>query len=287
MSETFDTTVENAWCPGCGNFAILNAVKKALERTGKAKHEIVLVSGIGQAAKLPHHVDVNVFNGLHGRALPAALAIRMANPSLTVVVTSGDGDIYGEGGNHFVHNIRRNPDIAVFVHDNQVYGLTKGQPSPTSDPGWTGSLQRSGVIAGPFPPLAAAIALGCGFVARSLAADVEFTADLMVRAIAHKGFALVDILQPCVTFNRKNTYQWYGKMAYKLPPDHDAADRVRAFELSLEWEERIPIGVLYRREDRPCFEELHPGVGDPPLHARETPADAVRDLLRKRLFTLS
>jgi 2-oxoglutarate ferredoxin oxidoreductase subunit beta len=210
----------------------------------------------------------------------------MANPSLTVVVTSGDGDIYGEGGNHFVHNIRRNPDIAVFVHDNQVYGLTKGQPSPTSDPGWSGSLQRAGVIASPFPPLAVAVALGCGFVARGLAADVEFTADLMVRAIAHKGFALVDILQPCVTFNKKNTYQWYGKMAYKLPPDHDAADRVRAFELSLEWEERIPIGVLYRRDDRPAFEDLHPGVGDPPLHARETPPDAVRDLLRKRLFTL-
>lgn len=138
MSGIFDTDVESAWCPGCGNVAILDAVKKALERTGKAKHEIVLVSGIGQAAKLPHHVDVNVFNGLHGRALPAALAIRMANPSLTVVVTSGDGDIYGEGGNHLVHNIRRNPDIAVFVHDNQVYGLTKGQPSPPATPGGQG-----------------------------------------------------------------------------------------------------------------------------------------------------
>ncbi|MBP2679922.1 MAG: pyruvate ferredoxin/flavodoxin oxidoreductase, beta subunit [Deltaproteobacteria bacterium] len=191
MGDPFDTAVENAWCPGCGNFPILNAVKKALGRTGKGKHEIVLVSGIGQAAKLPHYVDVNVFNGLHGRALPAALAIKMANPSLEVVVTSGDGDIYGEGGNHFVHNIRRNPDIAVFVHDNQVYGLTKGQPSPTSDPGWTGSLQRAGVISGPFPPLAVAIALGCGFVARALASDVEHTAELMYQAIAHKGFALV------------------------------------------------------------------------------------------------
>ncbi|MBP2684609.1 MAG: pyruvate ferredoxin/flavodoxin oxidoreductase, beta subunit [Deltaproteobacteria bacterium] len=303
MSGIFDTDVENAWCPGCGNFPILNAVKKALERTGKAKHEIVLVSGIGQAAKLPHHVDVNVFNGLHGRALPAALAIRMADPSLTVVVTSGDGDLYGEGGNHFLHNIRRNPDygeggnhflhdirrnpdIAVFVHDNQVYGLTKGQPSPTSDPGWTGSLQRAGVISGPFPPLAVAIALGCGFVARGYAADVDFTADLMVRAIAHKGFALVDILQPCVTFNKKNTYEWYGKMVYKISADHDVTDRKRAFDLSLEWEERIPIGVLYRREDRPTFEELHPGVGDSPLHERGTSPEDVRDLLRKRLFTL-
>lgn len=282
MGEGFDSGVENSWCPGCGNFGILNSVKKALESTGREKHEIVLVSGIGQAAKLPHYVDVNVFNGLHGRALPAAAAIRMANPGLTVVVTSGDGDIYGEGGNHFLHNIRRNVDISVFVHDNQVYGLTKGQPSPTSDPGWAGSLQRSGVISGPFPPLAVAIALGCGFVARAYAADIDFTADLMARAIAFRGFALVDILQPCVTFNKKNTWQWYGRMAYKLPEDHDPSDRMKAFQLALEWEERIPLGVLYRKE-RPTFEAMHPVVAaGPPLHERETPEESIRELLRKR-----
>ncbi|MGB3097110.1 MAG: 2-oxoacid:ferredoxin oxidoreductase subunit beta [Candidatus Deferrimicrobiaceae bacterium] len=281
MVDRFDTDFENAWCPGCGNFGILNAVKKALEATGKEKHEVVLVSGIGQAAKLPHQVDVNVFNGLHGRALPAAAAIKMANPGLTVIVTSGDGDIYGEGGNHFIHNVRRNVDIALFVHDNQVYGLTKGQPSPTSDAGWTGSLQRSGVISGPFPPLAVALALGCGFVARGYAADPEFTADLMLQAIRFPGFALVDILQPCVTFNKKNTFQWYGKVAYKLPPDHDVADRGKALTLALEWEERIPLGVLYRKE-KPTFEQLHPQISGPPLFERETPEEAVRTLLRRR-----
>jgi len=285
MNGTFDTDVEKAWCPGCGNFSILLAVKKALEGTGKPKHEIVLVSGIGQAAKLPHHVDVNVFNGLHGRALPAALAIKMSNPSLTVVVTSGDGDMYGEGGNHFIHNIRRNPDIAVFVHDNKVYGLTKGQPSPTTDPGWAGSLQRSGVTSTPFPPLAVAIALGCGFVARALATDVEHTADLMSRAIAHRGFALVDILQPCITFNKKNTAQWYGRTTYKLPADHDPTDRPRALELAMEGEERIALGVLFLQE-RPSLEDVHPGVGDPPLHSRETAEEAVREMLRKRVLTL-
>lgn len=279
--ERLDTGVENAWCPGCGNFGILKAVRKALERAGKEKHEIVLVSGIGQAAKLPHYVDVNVFNGLHGRALPAAAAIRMANPGLTVVVASGDGDIYGEGGNHLLHNIRRNVDIAVFVHDNQVYGLTKGQPSPTADTGWAGSLQRSGVLSGPFPPLAVALALGCGFVARGFAADIDFTADLMARAIAFRGFALVDVLQPCVTFNKKNTYQWYGRMAYKLPEDYDPSDRAKAFTLALEWEERIPLGLLYRKE-RPTFEELHPAVAGPPLHARETPAESIRGFLKRR-----
>ncbi|HEU5359740.1 MAG TPA: thiamine pyrophosphate-dependent enzyme [Candidatus Deferrimicrobiaceae bacterium] len=284
MGKSFDSGVESAWCPGCGNFGILNAVKKALEATAKEKHEIVLVSGIGQAAKLPHHVDVNVFNGLHGRALPAAAAIKMANPALTVVVTSGDGDIYGEGGNHFLHNIRRNVDLSLFVHDNQVYGLTKGQASPTSDVGWAGSLQRSGVIAGPFPPLAVALALGCGFVARGYAADLDFTADLMLQAIRFPGFALVDILQPCVTFNKKNTYQWYGRMAYKIPPDHDATDRVRAFSLALEWEEKIPLGVLYRKE-RPTFERTHPTIPGPPLCDREVSEEQVRALLARRLAT--
>ncbi|MGA6993158.1 MAG: 2-oxoacid:ferredoxin oxidoreductase subunit beta [Candidatus Deferrimicrobiaceae bacterium] len=281
MVGRFDSDVESAWCPGCGNFGILNAVKKALEATGKQKNEVVLVSGIGQAAKLPHYVDVNVFNGLHGRALPAAAAIKMANPGLTVVVTSGDGDIYGEGGNHFLHTVRRNVDIALFVHDNQVYGLTKGQPSPTSDPGWTGSLQRSGVISGPFPPLSVALALGCGFVARGYAADLDFTADLMLQAIRFPGFALVDILQPCVTFNKKNTYDWYGKMAYKLPADHDVTDREKALALAGEWEERIPLGVLYRKE-RPMFGERHPQVPGLPLGERETPEEAVRALLRRR-----
>ena len=282
MGNPFDSGVENAWCPGCGNFGILNAVRKALAETGKEKHEIVLVSGIGQAAKLPHYVDVNVFNGLHGRALPAAAAIKMANPSLTVVVTSGDGDIYGEGGNHFLHNIRRNVDIALFVHDNQVYGLTKGQASPTSDIGWPGSLQRAGVVSGPFPPLAVALAMGCGFVARGFAADPDFTADLMLQAIRFPGFALVDILQPCVTFNKKNTYEWYGKMAYKLPEGHDVADRVRAFALALEWEERIPLGVLYRKE-RATLGQLHPQIPGPPLCDRDTPEEKVRALLARRL----
>ena len=282
MENPFDSGVENAWCPGCGNFGILIAVRKALTKTGKEKHEIVLVSGIGQAAKLPHYVDVNVFNGLHGRALPAAAAIKMANPSLTVVVTSGDGDIYGEGGNHFLHNIRRNVDIALFVHDNQVYGLTKGQASPTSDIGWPASLQRAGVVSGPFPPLAVALAMGCGFVARGFAADPDFTADLMLQAIRFPGFALVDILQPCVTFNKKNTYEWYGKMAYKLPEGHDVADRVRAFALALEWEERIPLGVLYRKE-RPTFGQLHPQIPGPPLCDRDTPEEKVRALLARRL----
>lgn len=283
MSEApFDTGVENAWCPGCGNFGILKSLALALEKLSLPRHEVMLVSGIGQAAKLPHYVDVNVFNGLHGRALPAACGIKLANPGLAVIVTSGDGDIYGEGGNHLIHNIRRNVDIAVFVHDNQVYGLTKGQASPTSDVGWSGPMQRSGVVSGPLRPLAIALAAGCGFVARAYAADVEFTAELMAEAIRFRGFALLDILQPCVTFNRKNTYQWYGKMVRRIPAGHDVADPMKAYALAMEWEEGIPVGVLYRKE-RPTLSDVHPMAQGKPLHERETPPEAFRPLLQKRM----
>ena len=182
-----------AWCPGCGNFAILKTFKETMVELNIEPHQLMVVSGIGQAAKFPHYTKCNTFNGLHGRTLPVATGIRLANHEMLVIAVAGDGDCYGEGGNHLMAAMRRNINVKLFVHDNQVYGLTKGQPSPTSDPGWAGSLQRSGVIAGPFPPLAAAIALGCGFVARGLAADVEFTADLMVRAIAHKGFQWVSV----------------------------------------------------------------------------------------------
>ena len=257
MSGIFDTDVENAWCPGCGNFPILDAVKKALERTGKAKHEIVLVSGIGQAAKLPHHVDVNVFNGLHGRALPAAVGAKIANRALTVLVTTGDGDCYGEGGNHFLHNIRRNVDITLIVHDNQIYGLTKGQASPTTDAGVPTKVQPRGVILEPFHPLETAIALGCGFVARGVSSDSDHLTALITAGVGHRGFSLIDVLQPCVSFNKINTHEWYAKRVYKVneDPSYNPADKAAAYQKAGEWGDRIPVGILYQRA-RPCYGEL-------------------------------
>jgi 2-oxoglutarate ferredoxin oxidoreductase subunit beta len=249
----FDTDI--AWCPGCGNFAILRTLDKAIAAAGVDRRKLVLVSGIGQAAKLPHYTQANVFNGLHGRALPAAAGIKLANQDLEVVITSGDGDMYGEGGNHFLHNLRRNVGVKAFVHNNQVYGLTKGQASPTSDLGFVTKVQTHGVVSPPFNPLAIAIAEDCSFVARSFAGDPKHLLEMMVAALQHKGgFTLLDILQPCPTFNKVNTYQWYRERVKPIPDAHDAYDRAKALELAFHWGDEIPIGILYLSK-RPSFEE--------------------------------
>ena len=239
-----------AWCPGCGDFGIQNAVKKALVKLGRRPQDILLVSGIGQAAKLPHYVKANCFNGLHGRALPPAAAAKIANRELTVIVTTGDGDCYGEGGNHFIHNIRRNVDITVVVHDNQIYGLTKGQASPTTGQGQVTKVQVNGVILEPVQPLALAIAMGAGFVARGFSGDPEHLAGLIVAGVQHRGFALIDVLQPCVSFNKVNTYEWYNRRVYKIEPpqQYNPSDRIAAFQKALEWGDKIPLGIIYQTE---------------------------------------
>ena len=248
-----------AWCPGCGNFPILKTFNEALEQSGLDRRKLVLVSGIGQAAKLPHYPDepVNVFNGLHGRALPAATGIKLANHDLTVVITSGDGDMYGEGGNHFLHAVRRNIGVKAFVHNNQVYGLTKGQASPTSDAGFVTKIQTHGVTAAPMNPLAIAIVEGASFVARSFSGDRDHLRQMMLAALAAEGFCLLDILQPCVTFNRVNTNKWYKDRVKPIADEHDPTDRTAALELALKWGDEIPIGVYYRSE-RPAFEKTLP-----------------------------
>ncbi|MFA4842949.1 MAG: 2-oxoacid:ferredoxin oxidoreductase subunit beta, partial [Candidatus Omnitrophota bacterium] len=238
--QDFKSNDEVAWCPGCGDFGILNALKKALVKLGKPPKDILLVSGIGQAAKLPHYIKCNCFNGLHGRALPVAVAAKIVNPNLTVIVTTGDGDCYGEGGNHFLHNIRRNVDITVIVHNNQIYGLTKGQASPTTDEGHITKVQTQGVILKAFQPLEVAVALGAGFVARGYSADSEYLSDLILQGINHKGFALIDVLQPCVAFNKINTYEWYAKRIYKINEgiNYNPQDKTAALEKAAEWGER-------------------------------------------------
>jgi len=243
-----------AWCPGCGNFQILDLVKDVLARMELDPTQVVMVSGIGQAAKIPHYIRTNVFNGLHGRALPPATAIKAVNPTLTVIAESGDGDMYGEGGNHFIHTIRRNPDIVNIVHDNMVYGLTQGQASPTSREGFVTPVQVEGVILEPFNPLAVASALRASFVARIYCGDREHASMVLERAIKHKGYALVDILQPCVTYNKVNTYKWYKEHTYKLDDDHDPSDRVKAFSRAIE-EDPLPLGIFYEEKDRPSFEK--------------------------------
>ncbi len=250
----YNSNDEIAWCPGCGNFGILNAVKKALQKLNKKPKDILIVSGIGQAAKLPHYIKANCFNGLHGRALPVACGAKIANKDLTVLVTTGDGDCYGEGGNHFIHNIRRNIDITVIVHNNQIYGLTKGQASPTTDRGYHTKVQTHGVILEPFQALAAAIICGAGFVARSFSKDSEFTAELIAEGVKHKGFSLIEVLQPCVSFNKKNTYQWYSERIYKLGDDYKSDDKFKAIEKATQWPDKIPLGIFYNVE-KPTYEQ--------------------------------
>jgi 2-oxoglutarate ferredoxin oxidoreductase subunit beta len=255
-----------AWCPGCGNFAILNIIKRALVDLDMEPHEFTIVSGIGQAAKLPHYMKCNTFNGLHGRTLPVATGMRLANSNMPVIAVTGDGDCYGEGGNHLLHAIRRNMNIKLFVHNNQVYGLTKGQASPTSMQGIHTKTQPFGNLAQQLNPLALAIALDCSFVARVFAgaSSLPVLQETMKQAIRHEGFALIDILQNCVSFNKLNTFHWYKEHVYALEEDYDPTDRVEAFRRSLEWGDRIPTGIFYVNK-RSTFEQEVPVIQINPL----------------------
>jgi 2-oxoglutarate ferredoxin oxidoreductase subunit beta len=248
---------ETAWCPGCGNYAILKAVKQALVTSNLSPHEVLFVSGIGQAAKAPHYLNANLFNGLHGRALPVATGAKLANNKLTVIVESGDGCVYGEGGNHFLAAIRRNINVTLLVHNNQVYGLTKGQASPTSTEGFVTKAQPGGVHSSAFNPVAVAVAMKAGFVARGFSGMPEHLAWVIQAGIAHHGFSLIDILQPCVTFNKLNTYRWYKDRCREISGEHDPNNWESAMKLAFEWDEEIPVGIVYRNK-RQTFESYVP-----------------------------
>jgi len=252
------------WCPGCGNFGILRAFKQAMVELGLEPHEITVVSGIGQSGKFPHYTRCNTFNGLHGRTLPVATGIKLVNHDMRVIAVAGDGDCYGEGGNHFLHAIRRNIDVSLFVHDNQVYGLTKGQASPTSMEGMKTKISPKGVIAEQLNPMVLAVALDCSFVARGYAGDAEHLTGLMKSAINHKGFALVDILQPCVTYNLINTYGWFKQRVYHLGPDYNPEDKTEALKKAAEFGDKIPLGIIYRN-DRPPMKDRIPLLAGEPL----------------------
>ena len=242
--DEYNNQVEIQWCPGCPNFGILNALKGALVELGKAPHEICLVSGIGQAAKLPHYLKCNFFNGLHGRAIPLATGIQVVNPDLKTIVVTGDGDCYGEGGNHFIHGIRRNPDITVLVHNNEIYALTKGQASPTTPLGEKRRLQMRGVEIPPLNMPAFAIMQDCGFVARGFAGDREHLQDILVRAIKHRGMSYVDIIQPCITWGT-HPLSWYKERIRRLEDGYDPGDKRSALDMALIKDDFIHTGVLY------------------------------------------
>ena len=269
-----------AWCPGCGNFPILKTFNEAMAEFGLNPHEFTLVSGIGQGAKLPHYTKGNTFNGLHGRSLPVATGIRLTNHNMPVIVISGDGDCYGEGGNHLLHAIRRNINVKLFVHDNQIYGLTKGQASPTTMEGMKTKTQPFGVFSEQLSPLTLAVALDAGFVARGFSGEMTHLKNLMLEALRHKGFSIIDILQPCVTFNKLNTYEWYKKRVYIIEPQYNREDRAEAFKRSLEWGEKIPIGVIYENR-RPTLEERIPVISGSPLKDRIFDPKKIEETLKE------
>ena len=281
--KDYAATIESQWCPGCGNFGILTAMRRALVSLALEPYQVLMVSGIGQAGKFPHYLRCNVFNELHGRPIPAAFAAKIVNPELTVIAVSGDGDGYGEGGNHFMSVMTRNPNITYMVHNNQVYGLTKGQASPTSDSGFITKTTPTGA-GEPLRPLAIAVACNCSFIARGFSGDIEHLSHLIRMGVEHKGFALIEVLQPCVSFNHQNTDSWYRERIYKLEEEqgYNQEDRIAAFAKALEWGERIPTGVIYRT-NRPVYEENLSALKGGPLVKQETAPQQFEKLLDELL----
>ena len=258
----FEGKERPTWCPGCGNHAILNGIKMALVEQNIAPHEILIVTGIGCGSKLPHYMKVNGFHTLHGRSLAVATGVRLANPDLRVMTVHGDGDGYGEGLSHFLNTVRRNMNIVDVVQDNRIYGLTKGQYSPTSEQGKRTPTSPEGSIDRPVEPLPMAITAGATFVARGYSGELRHLAWLIGQALEHPGYALVDVLQPCVTFNRSYAYDFYAERVYKLEDEkgYDPSDRTAAWEKAHEWGDRIPIGILYKGEPLPTYEEQVPAL---------------------------
>lgn len=253
------------WCPGCGNFPIWHALKSAIVETNLEPHNVVIFSGIGCSSKMPHWINTYGFHSIHGRPLPVATGARLANNNLTVIAVGGDGDGYGIGIGHFIHAMRRNINITYIVTNNQVYGLTTGQTSPTSDKGFATKSTPTGVIEMPINPIALAVTAGSTYISRGFSKEMKHLTKLIVEGVKHEGFALIDVLQPCVTFNRKNTYEWFSERVYKLEEtDHDVTDKQAAFQKSLEFNNRIPIGLFYK-ETKPTYEDELPQIKDIPL----------------------
>lgn len=283
ISKTeFDKDIEIHWCPGCGNYLALRILKESLTELGIKPYQFALISGIGQAGKFPHFMKSQSFNGLHGRYLSNALGAKAANPGLTVIAVSGDGCTFSEGGNHFLHTIRYNPDIVNIVHNNQVYGLTKGQASATSQIGFITKVQIKGVYNQPFNPPAIAISLDASFVARAFVGDIEQTKEILKKAIKHKGYALIDLFSPCVSFNRVNTYDWYKQNTYYLDDSHDPYDQNKAIQKALETK-KLPLGILYLNPNKKTYEENVTIYNNDstPLYKRELDKVKFNELLEK------
>jgi len=277
--------VDPDWCPGCGDFGVLAAVQKALVELQIPKHEVATISGIGCSSNFPGFIDTYGMHTLHGRSLPVASGMKLANHGMTVLVTGGDGDGFGIGAGHFVHTMRRNLDLTYIVMDNQIYGLTTGQTSPTSRIGMKTKSMPFGNVDAPVNPLSLALAAGATFVARGFSADQKHLTELIKKAIQHKGFSFLDVFSPCVTYNHDNTFQWFRPRVKKLEENsgYDPSDFQAAMEKSLLWGDEIPIGLFFERTDVPTAHDAEPVLKPGPLVHQEIriPADVARSFVEE------
>ncbi len=258
QAKDFKGPVDPDWCPGCGDFGVLKGLQKACAELGLQPHQIVTVSGIGCSSNLPGYINAYGMHTLHGRPLAVATGVQMANHELTVIATGGDGDGYGIGGNHFVHTARRNVDLTYIVMNNQIYGLTTGQVSPTSSMGMKTKSSPFGSVELPVNPITSAIMNGATFVARGFSGDGKHLVELMKKAIQHKGFSLIDIFSPCVTFNHDNSYKFFKPRIKKLEDEgHDTSDWKVACEKALLWGDEIYTGLFLQKE-QPTLSQLEP-----------------------------
>ena len=275
------TKCDPNWCPGCGNLAIWAAFKSACVEKDWNSLNSVMVAGIGCHGHIINFTKMTSFEGLHGRAIPVATGIKLANHLLNVFVFTGDGDCLGEGGNHYLHAARRNHDIKVFLHDNALYALTTGQTSPATPHGSITKSTPQGNPDYPLNPLTLALAAGATFVARAYAGDINYVKEMMIKATDHKGFAVVDILQPCTTFNKMMTHEFLQTNTYHLGPDHDASNKQAAFLKIGEFGEKsIPLGVFYQ-EEKPSYESQLPQLKQMPLIAHKIVRDNVKELFKQ------
>jgi 2-oxoglutarate ferredoxin oxidoreductase subunit beta len=267
--------VDPDWCPGCGDFGVLAAVQKALVELQIPNHMVATVSGIGCSSNFPGFINTYGLHTLHGRSLPVASGLKVANHDLTVLVTGGDGDGFGIGAGHFVHAMRRNINLTYMVLDNQIYGLTTGQTSPTSRIGMRTKSNPYGNMDTPVNPLTLALSAGATFVARGFSGEQKHLTELIKQAIQHKGFSFLDIFSPCVTYNKDNTFQWFRPRVKKLEEDaaYDPTNWIAAMERATVWGETIPIGKFFERTDLPTLEETEPVLDDMPLIHRPAHID--------------
>ena len=268
--DTYKGKIHPDWCPGCGDFSVLNALQKALFELGIEPYNVLVVSGIGCSSNLPGFINAYGMHTLHGRALAVATGAKLANHKLKVIATGGDGDGYGIGGNHFLHTMRRNIDLTYIVMDNQIYGLTTGQTSPTSSKGMKTKSTPHGNVENPINPLPLAMVGGATYIARGFSGKQKHLVDLMKGAIMHEGFSLVDVFSPCVTYNKDNTYKWFTPRVKIVEEEenYDPTNFHTAIDRAYEWGDEIPIGLIWHRTDLPSLESLEPVLekGGPLAH---------------------